>query len=258
MTEEKLYFENSNGIKLCGVLFNPTEDKQRPIIILCHGLASSKDSRTYKTIQQKLNKRGISAFRFDFHGHGESEGNFEEATVSKAVDDILSSIDFIKQKGYKKIGLVGGSFGGIASLIVASKSDDLFVLALKAPVSDLLGKLTAQENKYSIKEWKENGFIYYTFSDGKKLKLNYSYFEDAERINGYEAAKNIKIPTIIVHGEKDESVPVEQSKKTASLIKDCKLEIINGAGHLFSKPEHFEKAINLISRFLIEKSRGIE
>lgn len=57
------------------------------------------------------------------------------------MDDILQAVEFIKQSGHQKIGLVGSSFGGMASIMAASKTPDLSVLALKSPVSDYLGKL---------------------------------------------------------------------------------------------------------------------
>lgn len=250
--EEKVYFKNSKGLKLCSILSNPTSSKEKPIIILCHGFSTSKNSHTYVRLQEILNKYQISTFRFDFFGHGESEGKFEDITISEAVDDILNAIKFLKNQGYTKIGLVGSSFGGIASLMAASKTDDLFILALKSPVSNYEEKEYATKSKEELEEWRNRGFRYYVSGDGRKLKLNYTFFEDFKNNNGYEAAKKIKIPTLIVHGDNDESVPIEQSKKTASLIENCKSEIIEGADHRYSKPEDFEKMLDLISKFIIE------
>lgn len=71
---KKVNFNNSKGNKLCGILTNPTEDKNKPIIILCHGFSSSKDSSTYTSLAESFTKHDISTFRFDFFGHGESEG----------------------------------------------------------------------------------------------------------------------------------------------------------------------------------------
>jgi hypothetical protein len=254
MWSQKLFFENAQRNKLCGILANPTSNKDRSIMILCHGFSTSKDSCTYIRLEEILNRKGISTFRFDFFAHGESEGEFEDITISEAVDDILSAIRFLKELEYSKIGLVGSSFGGMASIIAASKTDDLFILALKSPVSGDLGKLVAQESKQEIKTWKEKGFIYYNSSDEIKRKLNYSFFEDDEQVNGYEAAKKIKIPTFIVHGDNDEAVPIKQSKKIVGLMENSRLEIIEGADHRYSKPEDFEKMLGLISEFIIKNS----
>ena len=83
--------------------------------------------------------------------------------------------------------------------------------------------------------------------------MKHTFFDDIKNNNGYEAAKKITIPTIIVHGDTDELVPIEQSRKTAKLIDNCRLEIIKGADHGYTKPEHFEKMIELISGFVVEK-----
>lgn len=252
--QEKLFFKNSKGDKLCGVLSNPTGNKERPIIILCHGFTTGKESFTCVRLEKLLNQKNISTFRFDFFGHGESEGKFEDITVSEAVDDILKAIKLVKKKGYLRMGLVGSSFGGLASILAASKTNDLFVLALKAPISDLLGKLISQNNRYPVEKWKDKGFLYHKNDAGKKFKLNYSFFEDAKKTNGYDVAKKIKIPTMIIHGDKDESVPIEQSKKLASLIENCRLEIFKGCDHKFSKQEDFNKMLNLITEFIVENS----
>jgi len=251
--KEKVYFKNSKGDKLCGILSNPTDDVSKPIIILCHGLSSNKDTSTYMKLENVLNKKNISTFRFDFYAHGESEGKFEEITVSEGVDDVLKATAFLKNKEYSKIGLIASSYGGAASIMAASKTNDLFVLCLIAPASDYEEVRTLKYGKEGIKKWKEKGYIYYEKKDGRKLKCNYSFFEDIKDNKAYDVADKIKIPTMIVHGDNDPTVPIEQSKKICRLIKNCKLEIIKGAGHSFKyEPENQEKIIRLISDFIIK------
>lgn len=248
--KEKIFFKNSKGDKLCGILSNPTSNIENPIILFCHGFTTSKDGRTYVRLEEILNRHELSTFRFDFFGHGESEGKFEEITTSEAVADVLNAIEFLKESGYKKIGLVGSSFGGMVSIIASPQIDCLYVLALKSPVSDYMDKVVTEEDKQEIEAWEKNGFTYVTGSEGQNLRLNYSFFEDAEKVKGYDFAQKIKIPTLIVHGNKDETVPVEQSIKAAGLMENCRLEIIDGADHTYSQPEHFEKMLNLISEFI--------
>ncbi len=220
---------------------------------MAHGFASTKDRGSYLDLEKRFIEKGIAVFRFDFHGHGESAGKFEELTISQADDDVVNAISLLKKRGYQKIAVVGCSFGGMASILATAKSKDVRVLALKAPVSDYLGKITADISHYPLKEWKEKGFIYYTNIKREKSKLNYSFFKDAEKVNTYQEAAKIAIPTLIVHGDKDENVPLEQSKKLAKIIKNSKLEIIKGADHFFSKPEEFDKAHRLIVEFVAKQ-----
>ena len=228
---------------------NPSDDKEKPIMIICHGFSTSKDNKTGSELVAIFDEGDVSTFRFDFYGHGESDGKFEDITLTEAVDDCLNAIKFIKEKGFSKIGLIGGSFGGMVSLIVASKTNDLFVLALKCPVSDLLGKIVSKESKIKLAIWRLKGIAEY--KEGFMLK--YSFLEDAEKYNApYKEYEKIKIPTIIVHGDKDATVPIEHSIKASKIIKNCKLEIIKGADHRFENPGEFEKVIKLISSFILE------
>jgi dipeptidyl aminopeptidase/acylaminoacyl peptidase len=197
-----------------------------------------------------LNQKAFSTFRFDFFGHGESAGQFADITISEAVDDVQCAIRFVKDSGYERIGLVGSSFGGFASILAAGSSDDVFVLALKSPVSDYLGLLIARDHDIDIEAWKREGSIAVDGGDGENLRLNYAFFADAEGIDGYSFAKNIIAPTLIVHGDQDETVPLVQSRKTADLIPECRLEIIEGADHTYSDPQHFEIMLRLISDFV--------
>ena len=244
---EKIFFVDQHNNKLCGVLSNPSQDLDKPIIILCHGFSSSKDSSTYVRLQEELNQKNISTFRFDFFGHGESAGDFAELTISKAVNNLLGAIN------YSKIGLISSSFGGMVSLVTATQTQDLFVLGLKCPVSDYLGKLIAQHTKNKIKEWEEKGFLFYHNKKLGKLKLNYSFFEDSKNYdNYYEQYKNITIPTLIVHGDKDVTVPIEQSHKAKEAILNCELEVIPGADHYFREKDYFERVINHLTEFIIK------
>ena len=251
--QEKVFFKNKKGLKLCGIISNPSGDMAKPMMVLCHGHSTSKLSSTITGLKEKLEEKNISTFSFDISGHGESEGKFEETTVSDAMNDILSAIEYVKSLGYSKIGLFGSSFGGAASILAAEKVPELFVLTLKAPVSDYKNNILVKKGAEEIKNWKESGFFEYKDEKREGSRLAYSFFEDLNSFNEYESAKNIKTPTIVVHGDNDTEVPIEQSIKLATIIPDCKLEIIPGADHKFTNPEDFQKLVNLISEFIINK-----
>ena len=250
--ETKVYFPNAKGNKLCGILSNPTGDISKPIIIMLHGFTSSKKTEKLVTLQKIFDDHDISSLRFDAYAHGESEGSFANLTVSEAVADVLSAIRYVNEQGYTKIGLIGSSFGGLASIMAAAKTNALFVLALFCPVSDYEEVEKRRKTKAEMEEWRKKGYRIVERKDGQKLKLSYQFFEDLKNNRAYDVAHNILIPTLIVHGDADDDVPVEQSMKTAKLIPDCRLEIIKRADHLFSNPEHFQKMITTVSNFILE------
>jgi pimeloyl-ACP methyl ester carboxylesterase len=248
----KVLFQNSRKNRLVGILSEPIGIKKKPLIILSHGLSTSKDGRTYLRLEKDLNKGGFSTFRFDFFGHGESEGLFEELTILEAVDDIIQAKNTIAEQGYKRLGLFGSSFGGMASLIAASQSDDYEILVLKSPVSDYIELLKNRYKSERILLWKEQGFIMETHPEGYLVKLNYTFYQAMKNADVYSAIDKIKCKTLIIHGDKDETVPLDQSKKTAHLIRNCRLEIIKGGDHTYSNPQDFEKMISLATSFFLD------
>ena len=249
--EEQLFFKNSKGDKLSAILSTPTDDKTKTLVIMVHGFTSNKNTENFVKLTEFLNEKDISSFRFDIYGHGESEGKFEDITITEAVDDILKTINFLKLKGYSKLGLIGSSFGGISSIMTASKTDDLSFLILKSPVSNYEEVEEIRIEYPRMEEWKKNGFKDYE-NNGKKMRLNYTFYEDFKNNNGYEAAPKIKIPTLIVHGDADQIVPVEQSLKTSKLIPNCELVIIKGANHRYTEADHTEQMRKAIEDFILK------
>ena len=252
--KRKIFFRSSKNHNLCGIFSDPTGEKHLPIILLCHGFTTSKDGRTYIRLEELLNKNRFATLRFDFFGHGESAGEIADITISEAVDDVRSAIRYARESGYQRIGLMGSSFGGLACILTAGRDHDLFVMALKSPVSDYLGLLIARSNDKDMDTWRRKGYIDFEGADGENHRINYSFFTDAEKVRGYDLARSIKAPTLIVHGDRDKTVPLEQSQKACGVIPSCRLEVIRGADHIYSKPEHFEKMLRSISDFII--SRG--
>ena len=100
------------------------------------------------------------------------------------------------------------------------------------------GKWSGPNEKFKIqpqkiKNWKDDEFIFYTSYDGRKLKLNYSFYKDAEKYSGHDAASKIKVPTIIVQGDADNVVLAEQSIKTSTLIRNASMSSVTASISLY-------------------------
>lgn len=254
--QNKYFFQNSKGDKLCGLLTTPDQPTD-VIAVLCHGHSSSKNSNGWVVLEPILVENKIAVFRFDFYGNGESEGKFEDGNVSENVDDTLKAIAFVKDKGYKRIILVGSSFGGLTSNITASKTNDLAALVLKCPVSDYREVQIQRYGPSGLKEWKEKGYAtadYLNHGVDRNLTLNYSFVEDYEKYDAYTEAEKIKVPTLIVHGTADESVPFSQSQKLAAHIPLATLVPIEGSDHRYTDPQKFKEMTKVISDFIIAQA----
>ncbi|UZE93972.1 MAG: alpha/beta fold hydrolase [Candidatus Pacearchaeota archaeon] len=247
---KKIFFKNKFNEKICGVIDEPSPEKK--IIILIHGFSSNKDKGT-KIIAEELGKNKINTLRIDLDNLGESEPKFEFATITKYIGVVESAIKFCKDKGYKKISLLGTSTGGLVAMATTLKHPELKFLILRSPTSSNDEDVLLMKGKKGLKKWKEQGYTYHIKSDGTKHKIRYEFVEDGHQYTMYDKVKNIKIPTLIIQGTDDECVNPENTKKLTKNFPDAKLELIKGADHSLGINENYEKSLKILINWLKKK-----
>lgn len=249
--EERFSFLDSHGHRVAAILAIPDGGTDK-ISVLCHGFLSSKTSSTNNALTRLLVGRDIAAFRFDFFGQGESEGPFDQITVSLAVEQTHRAIDLMKDRGYRRIGLMGSSFGGLVSILTASQRTDLACLALKCPVVDFAEELRLEFGDEEMARWKATGTIPNIMGGHERVKLQYAFYEDTLRQIAYDPARSITAPTVIVQGDCDEHVPLHQSRRLYEALQVKKhLELLPGADHQFTKGPDFLRMTQTIADWLI-------
>jgi alpha-beta hydrolase superfamily lysophospholipase len=223
------------------------------IAILCHGFLSSKTSSTNNALTRMLIAHGIATFRFDFFGQGESEGPFDRITTRLAVDQAHRAVELMREKRYRRIGLMGSSFGGLVSILTASQRTDLACLALKCPVVDFAEELQLEFGDDGMAQWKSTDTIPNIMGGPDRITLRYAFYEDALRQIAYVPAQSITAPTVIVQGDKDEHVPLHQSRQLYEALRVEKhLELLPGADHQFTKGPDFTQMTQVIADWLIQ------
>lgn len=110
--EKRVEFRNEKGEKLVGILHVPGREKGEGVILV-HGYTGNKDEHGFfVNLARRLCERGFLVLRFDFSGHGESEGNFEG--VEKEVKELRRAMKFV---GKKRLILIGLSLGAVVSVL---------------------------------------------------------------------------------------------------------------------------------------------
>ena len=253
MTEEKIIIKNKKGKKIVGVLHIPKREHihhKLSCVIICHGFTGFKEETHLVNLAKGLEEHYIIALRFDFTNSGESEGSWENITITQEIEDLKSVIDYVEKLDFvdkNKIGLVGHSLGGLVSIYVALQDERIKCLIGLAPAI----KIGKEDTWFDINKWKEQDYLEFETFLNKygKIKVNYSFIVDAEKYNSREAVKEIKIPFLILHGDKDDIIPLEKGKDLYKNANEPKLlRIIEGANHDFK-----EKAIlALIIKYVVD------
>lgn len=232
---EKMYYESINGLRLCGVL-TESESKNR-IVIMCHGIRGNKDEcGAFTLLSEKLLGIDYSSFRFDFNGHGESEGKDLDMTITREIKDLESTVKMLEGKGYKDIILLGGSFGAsIVSLFPFDKYDSVKAIVLWYGCLDYdyarFGNLFTEEN---MKIASKDG--YYTsrsMNTGEEFKFGYDLFKETYKFKPYEYLIKCNLPKLFVHGDKDNALQYELSEKVCNQCSNATFRLIKDGGHTF-------------------------
>jgi len=250
---KKVTFKNRRGQKMVGDLYLPKGNPPFPAVVKCHGLSTKRQAKSTTWMANKLNKAGFLFFSFDFTGHGDSAGKLENVTPSKAAEDALAALRFIKKSpevDKKRIGLFGSSYGGHAALIAAGKDQSVKVLALRSPAADYAEVRYYQLGDFGIEAWRKLGIMYVSHrKDRKGYILKYNFYKNAQKNNTYKWIPKIKASTIVIQGDQDDYVPVSQSKKIYDLlkVKNKKRVVIKDCDHHYVNPKHKTRMFNLIA-----------
>ena len=99
--------------------FDPATDRC-PLVILMHGIFSSKDYNPMPALARGLAEAGIASLRFDFDGHGKSEGRMQDMTIARELADARAVWEYVRTLPYvSEIGLLGHSQGGVVASMTA-------------------------------------------------------------------------------------------------------------------------------------------
>jgi len=236
--EEKIYFTNTDGLRLCGILTKPNKETQK-CIVLCHGITYTKEEGgIFTELAKRLADNGFAVFRFDFRGHGESEGNSIDLTVTGEKEDLEAAVKFLRDLGYKGFGITAASFGGgAASLFIGENKNLIKALVLWNVIIDYHSILRPElpwpkENfgEEAMKKLERQGYIEI---GSRKFKVGEALFAELRQLEPWKGIKNLEIPILFIHGDKDSYVPYGDSVKYSKLFKNAKLETIKGGEHGF-------------------------
>jgi pimeloyl-ACP methyl ester carboxylesterase len=217
--------------------FNPRTDRC-PMVILMHGIFSSKDYNPMPAFAKSLARAGIASIRFDFDGHGKSAGRMQDMTIEKELADARAVWDYVNALPYVEgVGLLGHSQGGVIASMTAGR------LADEGAAPD--GVILIAPGSV-IKEACQGGKFFNARFDPKDppefircwglMKLGREYLLTTQQLDIYGTASSYKGPVRIIHGTNDNIVPMWCSERFVKTYGDqSELVIIEGENHLISR-----------------------
>lgn len=217
--------------------FDTATDKC-PIVILMHGIFASKDINPMPALARTLAEEGIASIRFDFNGHGKSQGKMEDMTIEKEIADAMAVWEYARSLPYvTDIGLLGHSQGGVIASMTAGRlaagGDAPAAVVLIAPGS-------------VIKEACQGGKFFNARFDPKDpsafircwgfMKLGRDYLLSTQELDIYGTAAAYEGPVLLLHGSRDGIVPLWCSERFRETYGGrSELVVVEGENHVITR-----------------------
>jgi len=253
---ESFFIDGDHG-RLKAIIQKPElqPGEKCPMVVFCHGFSGRKEGPLFELVADTLQAHGIASIRFDFNGHGESEGEFVDMTVPNEIEDAKKVVEYVRDLRYvSDLAVVGHSQGGVvASMLAGQLSEELSEPAFKAVV---LMAPAAVLRDDAIRG-STMGTQYDPFDPGEYvelwggLKLGSEFIRTAFSLPIYETAAKYQGSALIIHGNADRVVPYTYGERFHQIWPKSELVIQEYYDHGFS--QNMYRTTDIVSEYLIRQ-----
>lgn len=222
------------------------DDSVKMFILGVHGFAGDKESSMLFELAKAVVSEGGAVICFDFPAHGDSPTDESKLTVENCKSDLLAVAKWAENAyPIAEKFVFATSFGGYISLLAADNMTG-YKLMLRAPAVTMPKVLLEAVLNLTANQFKKAGVIECGFE--RKIRLPYSFYQDLVCYDLYE--KNYDNPILVIHGDKDDVVPIDDVVRFCDNRKNTSLVVIDNADHRFKKAGEIERVVCTAARFM--------
>ena len=229
--------------------------KKKLYIVFLHGFMSDIDGKKPQTLLHFAKKNKLGFLALEYSGHGKSTGKFTKGNISLWTNDTKKLIKrIVKRNNFILIGSSMGSWIGLNQFKNFKKQIKGFIGIGSAP--EFLTRLMWNKFTDKIKSDLQTKGKTIIKSGDYEYPITYQLIKDGKKNKVLNKKINSKIKVIMIHGKKDEVVPVNFSRLVLSVFKNAKkkLNIIKNGDHSLSNPKQLKiiiKELNYIIKDFI-------
>ncbi|WP_426012974.1 alpha/beta fold hydrolase [Caulobacter sp. DWR2-3-1b2] len=220
-----------------------------PTVVWLGGFHSDMTGTKAQVLADQAQATGGGFVRFDYFGHGASDGDFAEGTISRWREDALSVIDDLTTG---PLVLVGSSMGGwIACLAAIARPERVKAMVLIAPAPDFTEKLMEPELSAEAKTAIARDGFWTRPSDYEDggYPITRELLEDGARWSILQGAVPIDVPVRVLQGGADPDVPWTHALELANSLtsSDVVFTLIKDGDHRLSRPQDLERLVAAVA-----------
>ncbi|TNC71608.1 alpha/beta fold hydrolase [Rubellimicrobium roseum] len=223
---------------------------QGPHVIFLGGFRSDMTGTKAAWLDDWAKAHGRAFIRFDYSGHGQSEGTFEEGTIGRWAEDAEAVLDLAPGP----VVLVGSSMGGWISLLLARRAPERIagLVTIAAAPDFTEDGYWAQATEAQRRDLSETGVLHVPSDYGAPYPITRGLIEDGRDHLVLRAPLHLPMPVRMLQGTADRDVPPATATRLLDHVTgpDIRLTLVKDADHRFSSP----RCLKLISQAVEEVS----
>jgi pimeloyl-ACP methyl ester carboxylesterase len=216
-----------------------------PGVMFCGGFKSDMTGTKGTALEAHCRAQGRAYTRFDYFGHGESSGRFEDGTIGRWAEDAVAVLDAVTQGSQV---LVGSSMGGWIMLLAArARLERVKGLVGIAPAPDFTEDLIPQRwTPERLAEVKQKGVIYLPSQYGEEpYAYTWKLIEDGAKHRVLDKPIRFAGPVRLLHGMADPDVPWQHSLKLVEAFAggDVAVTFVKDGDHRLSREQDIARLL---------------
>lgn len=231
------------------------ESDSYPLVLIFHGFQGNRigSSAHLVDLARHLAEAGIAAGRFDFIGSGESDGRFEDMTVSGELQDLYHIVADVKQVcGQHAAGLylAGHSMGAsIAAMAAGEKLSSIDGLILLTPAGEVKERIA--DSLEALFDGRSGEPDYPVEINGQEL--GEAFKRDAESLSMLETASAYSGPVLMIFGGRDETIPPRVAGQFAEVYPQARSIHLDECGHSFGSIDCRRRSHRAVIDFILQR-----
>ncbi len=254
------YLTLKDGARLAYHKFAPDSPSVDYGITFLPGYKSDMEGSKALFLQEFCTKHAIPYLRFDYQGHGQSSGKFEDGTISSWTDDTIAILDELIEQPQL---LIGSSMGGWIMLLAAlARPEKIHALLGIAAAPDFTEDLMWQQFDEEAKNILMQQGVYHLPSEycndpscePEPYPITRALIEDGRsHLLLKQPSIPIECPVRLLHGMQDQDVPWQVATNLMNKLEsnDVSLTLLKDGAHRMSEPPHLQQLARIVSDLLV-------
>ena len=229
-------FRTTNGRSIAYYKVNTQEPDEKPGVVFFGGFKSDMTGSKAVFLNELCVELGLSFLRFDYSGHGQSSGKFEEGCISDWLDDARETVSELTRGAQI---FIGSSMGGWIALLLAREAPEkvyglIGIAAAPDFTEDSMWSAASHAQRQDIGG---QGYVLIPSEYGEAYPITRRLIADGRRNLIMRSPYRAPFPIRLLHGTEDQDVPQERALRLLGHLdcEDIRLELLKGSDHRMSE-----------------------